>query len=116
MIQSVDVSSSSGVNLDQYMKLGGLHSDKTHLDTLTATIMRNRRSENPTSTMNGTANSLRNAMMVYKKQQLVLQENAKAMLELKKSLDGQSVSEIRTKQMTSLYGVKNPRVNYTNHQ
>lgn len=81
---SVDVSSAdfnlSGVNLEQYLKLGGMHSDKTHLSTLNATIMRNRRSEKPTSTA-GTANSLRNAMLVFKKQQQVLQDNARAVLQ-----------------------------------
>lgn len=113
-MNSVDLSSASGINLEQYLQFGGLHSDKTHLNTLTATIMRNRRSEKPTATQ-GTANSLRNAMLVFKKQQQVLQDNAKAVIE-QQELDVSSKVELRTRQMTQVYGVKNPRSLFTNQE
>ena len=71
-------------SLDQYF-LGGLNSDNAHLKTLSKTILRQRTSphtqDKHMSAMAPTANSLNNAMRVFRNQQKVLQENARKAIE-----------------------------------
>ena len=52
-------------SLDQYL-LGGVKSDKTHLDTLSRTILRQHTGEQRQSLMAPTANSMNNAMRVFR--------------------------------------------------
>ena len=56
-----------------------------------------------------TANSMNNAMRVFRNQQRVLQDNAKALLEKTIESNNGDFMERRTKEMTNIYAVKNPR-------
>ena len=52
-------------SLDQYL-LGGVKSDKSHLDTLSKTILRQHTGQQRQSLMAPTANSMNNAMRVFR--------------------------------------------------
>ena len=54
-----------------------------------------------------TATSMNNAMRVFRNQQKVLQDNAKALLE--KTETPRDLMDRRQREMTSIYAVKNPR-------
>ena len=87
-------------SLDQYL-LGGVKSDKSHLDTLSRTILKGQGEVQPRqSVMAPTAASLNNAMRVFRNQQRVLQENAKALLEKTMAETPGDVMQRRTKEMT----------------
>ena len=98
-------------SLDQYF-LGGINSSKNHLRTLkTITDNRPMRNKVHQSLMAPTATSLNNAMKVFRKQQAVLQVNAKAVME--KATTPADALQRRIKATTGIYAVHNPRTNQT---
>ena len=88
--------------------MGGVNSNKAHLQTLTKFIRKPKPVLARDTQLTGTRNSLHNAMMVFRKQQEILNETTKNLMDGSASKATLDMQAHRQKELINCYAVQSP--------